>query len=41
MGTAEFYSVVETFDEIADSLIVHLEDPGEDQGAVVVPGDGR
>ncbi len=32
MGTAEFYSVVETFDEIADSLIVHLEDPGGGPG---------
>jgi acetoacetyl-CoA synthetase len=33
MGTAEFYDVVEGFDEVADSLVVHLEDqdggPGE------------
>jgi len=33
MGTAEFYSVVEALDEVADSLVVHLEDhlggPGE------------
>jgi acetoacetyl-CoA synthetase len=33
MGTAEFYSVVEELEEIADSLVVHLEDrdggPGE------------
>ncbi len=33
MGTAEFYSVVEGLDEVADSLVVHLEDslggPGE------------
>jgi len=26
IGTAEFYAVVEGFDEIADSLVVHLED---------------
>jgi acetoacetyl-CoA synthetase len=26
LGTAEFYSVVESFDEVADSLVVHLED---------------
>jgi acetoacetyl-CoA synthetase len=33
LGTGEFYPVVEAFDEIADSLVVHLEDreggPGE------------
>jgi acetoacetyl-CoA synthetase len=33
MGTAEFYSVVEGLDEVADSLVVHVEDslggPGE------------
>jgi acetoacetyl-CoA synthetase len=27
LGTAEFYSVVESFDEVVDSLVVHLEDP--------------
>ncbi len=27
MGTAEFYSVVESLPEIADSLVVHLDDP--------------
>ena len=27
MGTAEFYNVVEAFDDIDDSLVVHLEDP--------------
>jgi acetoacetyl-CoA synthetase len=32
MGTAEFYSVVEGFDEVADSLIVHLEDPAGGPG---------
>jgi acetoacetyl-CoA synthetase len=33
LGTGEFYPVVEAFDEIVDSLVVHLEDreggPGE------------
>ena len=33
LGTSEFYSVVEGLDEVADSLVVHLEDrdggPGE------------
>jgi acetoacetyl-CoA synthetase len=28
MGTAELYSVVEGFPEVADSLVVHLEDEG-------------
>jgi acetoacetyl-CoA synthetase len=27
MGTAEFYSAVETLDAVVDSLVVHLEDP--------------
>jgi acetoacetyl-CoA synthetase len=27
LGTADFYSVVEGFAEVADSLVVHLEDP--------------
>lgn len=27
MGTAEFYSVVEALPEVADSLVVHLDDP--------------
>ena len=26
LGTSDFYAVVEGFDEIADSLVVHLED---------------
>jgi len=26
MGTAEFYSVVESFEEVTDSVVVHLED---------------
>jgi acetoacetyl-CoA synthetase len=32
LGTSDFYSVVESLDEIADSLVVHLEeDAGEEQ----------
>ncbi|HYT39747.1 MAG TPA: acetoacetate--CoA ligase, partial [Acidimicrobiia bacterium] len=30
LGTAEFYSVVEGFPEVADSLVVHLEDQAGD-----------
>jgi len=41
MGTAEFYSVVETLDTVVDSLVVHLEDdeggPGELWLFVVAP----
>jgi acetoacetyl-CoA synthetase len=29
LGTAEFYSVVEALPEVADSLVVHIEDRGE------------
>jgi acetoacetyl-CoA synthetase len=29
LGTAEFYSVVESLDEVADSLVVHLEETDE------------
>ena len=29
LGTSDFYAVVESFDEIADSLVVHLEDATE------------
>ncbi len=32
MGTAEFYAVVESFEEVADSLVVHLEDPSGGPG---------
>ena len=43
MGTAEFYAVVERFPEVADSLVVHLEDPGGGPGElwlfVVADGD--
>ena len=31
LGTSDFYAVVEAFDEVADSLVVHLED---DEGGV-------
>ncbi|GAA4450754.1 acetoacetate--CoA ligase [Phytohabitans houttuyneae] len=41
LGTAEFYSVVEGFDEVVDSVVVHID--GEDQGDlllfVVLAGD--
>jgi acetoacetyl-CoA synthetase len=43
LGTSDFYAVVESFEEIADSLVVHLED---DEGGVgelllfVVPAPG-
>jgi acetoacetyl-CoA synthetase len=30
LGTSDFYAVVEGFDEIVDSLVVHLEDGGDD-----------
>ena len=30
LGTSDFYAVVEGFDEVADSLVVHLEDEDED-----------
>jgi acetoacetyl-CoA synthetase len=32
MGTAEFYSVVEGFPDVMDSLVVHLDDPGGGPG---------
>jgi acetoacetyl-CoA synthetase len=44
MGTAEFYAVVEEFGEVADSLVVHLEDPGGGPGElwlfIVADDDG-
>lgn len=43
MGTAEFYSVVESLPEVADSLAVHLEDPAGGPGELmlfVVPAPG-
>jgi acetoacetyl-CoA synthetase len=29
IGTAEFYSVVEAMPEVADSVVIHLDDPDE------------
>ncbi len=43
MGTAEFYSVVEGLDEVAESLVVHHEDPDGGAGELVlfvVPTEG-
>jgi len=43
LGTAEFYSVVEGLDEVADSLVIHLEDPDGGMGRLllfVVPAPG-
>lgn len=36
LGTAEFYSVVEELPEIADSLVVHLEDPAGGNGELLL-----
>lgn len=36
MGTAEFYSVVEEVDGVADSMVVHLEDPDGGMGRLVL-----
>ncbi|HEY7225722.1 MAG TPA: acetoacetate--CoA ligase [Micromonosporaceae bacterium] len=44
LGTSEFYSVVEGLDGVADSLVVHLEDPAAGPGELllfVVLADGR
>jgi acetoacetyl-CoA synthetase len=44
IGTAEFYGIVEALPEIADSLVVHLEDAGGGPGELllfVVLRDGR
>jgi len=43
LGTAEFYSVVEALPEVADSLVVHLEDNEGGAGELIlfiVPADG-
>ena len=43
LGTAEFYRVVEELPEIADSLVVHLEDPAGGNGQLLLfvrPADG-
>ena len=36
MGTAEFYDVVEAFDEVEDSLVIHLEDPDGGPGRLIL-----
>ena len=36
MGTAELYSVVEALPEVADSLVVHLEDPDGSPGRLLL-----
>jgi acetoacetyl-CoA synthetase len=36
MGTAELYSVVEALPEVADSLVIHLEDPDGGPGRLVL-----
>ncbi len=36
LGTGEFYSVVEEFPEIADALVVHLEDDGGGMGELLL-----
>jgi len=44
IGTAEFYGIVESLPEIADSLVVHLDDAGGGPGELllfVVPRDGQ
>ncbi|MCI0583802.1 MAG: acetoacetate--CoA ligase [Chloroflexi bacterium] len=44
VGTAELYGIVEALPEVADSLVVHVEDPGGGPGELllfVVLRDGR
>jgi acetoacetyl-CoA synthetase len=36
LGTSEFYDVVEALPEIADSLVVHLEDEGGRRGVLIL-----
>ena len=43
LGTSEFYSVVESLEEVVDSLVIHLEDPDGGPGELllyVVLADG-
>jgi acetoacetyl-CoA synthetase len=40
LGTAEFYSVVEGIPEVADSLVVHLDEDGDELLLFVVLTDG-
>ncbi|MFC7531388.1 acetoacetate--CoA ligase [Actinoplanes sp. GCM10030250] len=36
LGTAEFYSVVEGLPEVADSLVIHLDKPGDPNGELLL-----
>ncbi len=36
LGTGEFYAVVEEFAEVADSLVIHLEDEGGGLGELLL-----
>ncbi len=36
LGTSEFYAVVETMDEVTDSLVIHLEDPDGGPGRLIL-----
>ncbi|WP_193070158.1 acetoacetate--CoA ligase [Brevibacterium aurantiacum] len=36
LGTADFYSVLDTFAEVADALVIHLEDPDGGMGELVL-----
>jgi acetoacetyl-CoA synthetase len=36
LGTSEFYSVVESMDEVLDSVVVHLEDPAGGPGELLL-----
>ncbi len=36
LGTADFYTVVESFDEVADSIVVHLEDDAGGPGELIL-----
>ncbi|HEY7271409.1 MAG TPA: acetoacetate--CoA ligase [Actinoplanes sp.] len=40
LGTAEFYSVVESIDEVVDSLVVHLDEDADELILFVVLADG-
>jgi acetoacetyl-CoA synthetase len=40
LGTAEFYSVVEGIDEVTDSVVVHLDEHGDELLLFVVLADG-
>ncbi len=44
LGTGEFYAVISSFEEVADSLVVHLEDASGGPGELLlflVPAGGR